>query len=133
MFKDGELDDPDGTFESYWSGPFHTFGAPHLRKRCNEIHVDARGLVDIYVATDYDVLTAGWAAPVTSRRAAGGSSAAPAQFGGSRGRSAVAAWWARAGSTRSAWGAPGRCRSTARHRGYWEIDAYTMSMTTRRD
>ncbi|MCW3048023.1 MAG: hypothetical protein JWO74_2307 [Solirubrobacterales bacterium] len=53
MFKDGEIRDNGTIFESYWSGPFHAFGAPNLRKRVNEVHIDARGKMDVYVATDY--------------------------------------------------------------------------------
>jgi hypothetical protein len=109
MFVDGQRRTTATVFESYWSGPFHAFGAPHLRKRMNEIHVDARGLVDIYAATDFDL-------GVGSREAAdqllGGRHRRHVRragtFGGSVGSSPAAEPSARDGCTRSASAAPGR-------------------------
>ena len=54
LFKDGETQDNLAAFESYWSGPFHTFGESDVKKRCREIHLDGRGTVNIYVAKDYE-------------------------------------------------------------------------------
>lgn len=53
LFVPGELLDEDVIFRWYWSGPFHDFKAPHLLKRCRELQIDGRGIIDVYVQSDF--------------------------------------------------------------------------------
>ena len=39
--------------DAYWKGPYHTFGAPFLRKRLRRIHFDGQGEMDVYFAKDF--------------------------------------------------------------------------------
>jgi hypothetical protein len=119
-------------FESYWSGPFHAFGAPHLRKRCNEIHLDARGKVDIYVATDYDV-------GVGSIEGSGDFSSAGGLFGGSGTFGGSVGTFGGGGQVGEGWlyslgiGRAWSLTFYSASEDAYEIDAYTMSMSFRRD
>jgi hypothetical protein len=135
MFTEGEGEtatDPDGAFESYWSGPFHAFGTPHLRKRCNEIHIDARGTVDIYVATDYDAF-------VGELGGTGDFTGEDALFGGAGQFGTGAGTFGGGGLVGEGWiytPGVGRAWSLSFYSAgsdFWEVDAYTMSITTRRD
>lgn len=40
-------------YTSYWRGPFHTFGAPELRKRVRQIRLDGKGRVRLGVTKDF--------------------------------------------------------------------------------
>ncbi len=132
LFKADELSDPSGVFESYWSGPFHTFGAPHLRKRCRQVHIDGRGLVDVYAATDYDP-THGAVEGQGSFSAAGdggifggaGTFGDPAGvFGGGGGVGEDSLYSLGVGRSWS-------MTFYSAYEGYWELDAYTMLMDKR--
>ena len=132
MFKSGELRDNGTIFESYWSGPFHAFGTPHLRKRCNELHVDARGKANIYVATDYD-------ASFGSLEANASFSAADTAFGGSGTFGGLAGTFGGGGAVGEDWlyslgvGRSWSLTFYSAAEDAWEMDAYTMLMTARRD
>lgn len=134
LFKSGELQDAGVTYESYWSGPYHTFGAPHLRKRCRQVHVDGRGLVDIYAATDYDTSHGSNEAQQSFSAAAGGGT-----FGGTGTFGATVGTFGGGGQV-----GEGRVYSLgvgrswsmsfySAYEDYWELDAYTMSMDMRKD
>lgn len=53
LFVDGETQDNGAPFASYWSGPFHTFGKPHLRKRLRQVRFDGRGRIQLSVTPDF--------------------------------------------------------------------------------
>jgi hypothetical protein len=53
LMVDGLLTDDGANYRSYWSGPFHDFGSPHLQKRCRAIQLDGRGKADVYVLQDF--------------------------------------------------------------------------------
>lgn len=53
IFESG-YDTDDGTpFESWWSGPFHTFGSPLLQKRLRRVALEGSGRVEAYLSSDY--------------------------------------------------------------------------------
>lgn len=133
LFKSGTLDDPTGVFESYWSGPFHAFGAPHLRKRLNEIHIDGRGLVNVYVATEYDVAVGGLEGAQDFSPASAGVFGSGGAFGDPAGTfgggGQIGEGWIYSLGIGRAWSVTFYSASTDA----WEIDAYTISATVRRD
>lgn len=53
MYVSGIRQDNGVNFESYWKGPWQTFGAPFLRKRMRQVHFDAVGPFDFYIAKDF--------------------------------------------------------------------------------
>lgn len=134
MFVDGAFDDDGATFEAYWSGPFHAFGDPHLRKRMNEIHVDARGAVDVYVATDFDSGAGGLESSIDFSAAdTGGTFAGAGTFAGTVGifaaGGAVGEGWLYSLGVGRTWSLTFYSASAS----FWEVDAYTCSLTTRKD
>jgi hypothetical protein len=131
LFKAGELRDNGVIYESFWSGPYHTFGAPSLRKRCRQVHVDGRGKIDIYYATDYSLGTG------TLEQQANLSDAA-SLFGGSGtfGGAGTFAGGGEVGEIEVYSLGIGRSWSMtfySAREDYWELDAYTMSTSPRRD
>lgn len=131
MFKEGETQDASTTYTSYWSGPYHTFGAPHLLKRCRELHMDGRGVVDVYVATDYEIGQGddeGEASFDTTGTTFGGSGT----YGGSGSFAGTLLIGEQSlfnlGVSR-AWSVSFYTDSASS----WEIDAYTMLMDHRKD
>lgn len=125
LFVEGRGSDPDGDFTSYWSSPFHTFGAPHLRKRGREIHFDGKGLVSVTLTGGYDptVGTPDKTTTLTSAgtgRPSGGSGVVTS--GIQIGEDSVYSF-----GVARAWSVT----FTGVSDFYWEIDAYTMLMTAR--
>ncbi|HEU4975287.1 MAG TPA: hypothetical protein VFT50_09375 [Baekduia sp.] len=53
LFVPGESLDEDVVFRSYWSGPFHDFGSS-LQKRCREVRLDGSGTADVLVLSDFN-------------------------------------------------------------------------------
>jgi hypothetical protein len=45
--------DNGANFESYWYGPYHIFGQPHIRKNVREIRFDGKGTIQVSIATDF--------------------------------------------------------------------------------
>lgn len=133
LFKRGETQDLGVTFDSYWSGPFHTFGAPHLRKRARRIHLDGRGTVDVYVATDYDVTKGTF-----EQKSVFGAGATSSAFGGagSFGESGSFGSQISIGEDVVYTSGIGRSFSLSVYSAaseYWELDAYTMLMNQMRN
>lgn len=131
LFKPGELYDDGVIFESYWQGPYHTFGDPDLRKRCREVHVDGRGTVSLFVNTDYAAGPGDLEGVLALSEDAG-------TFGGSGNQdgsdlfgsgSSVGEDSVFALGTARAWSVS--VYSAAAQS--WELDAYTMRMTKRSD
>lgn len=58
-FVDGLTQDAGANFLAYWSGPFHAFGAPALRKRVRQIHFDGLGVIDVALTKDFQQGTSG--------------------------------------------------------------------------
>lgn len=54
-FVDGETADNAAAFDSYWKGPYHPFGSPHLRKRCRAIHFDGKGRINVGVSRAFAI------------------------------------------------------------------------------
>jgi len=133
LFKRGETQDLGSTFESYWSGPFHTFGVPHLRKRTRRIHLDGRGTVDVYVAVDYDLTKGDF-----QQRSAFSGPADGSTFGGagSFGGSGSFGSQISIGEDVVYTSGIGRSFSVSIYSAaseFWELDAYTMLMTQMRN
>lgn len=131
MFVPDVPDDPHSTFQSFWSSPFHVFGNGHLRKRGREIHFDGRGKLRVFLAGDYrpndgdndddfdfDFTSEGGIFGGT------GTFGGVGTFGGSVtvGEDSLYSF----GVARS-WSVTVRSDGAD----YWEMDAYTMLMTTR--
>lgn len=53
FFVNGVNTDAGTPFNSYWSGPFHTFGTPYIRKRLRRLHFDGKGLIKVLLANDF--------------------------------------------------------------------------------
>lgn len=133
LFKDGELLDDGVEFSSQWSGPYHTFGDPDLRKRVRRIHADGRGTVDVYVSTEYDSDDGDLVEAVDF-----GTGSSLFGGGGTFGGAGVFAGGITIGEDVIATPAPGVARAwsvTFRSDAgqYWELDAYTIRTQTRRD
>lgn len=131
LFRVGELYDDGTIFESYWQGPYHTFGEPDLRKRCREVHVDGRGTVSLFVNTDYAIgpgtLEASLAlSPGATTFGGTGTFGGAGSYGGSGAVNEDAVY---ALGTARAWSVS--VYSAAAQA--WELDAYTMRMTRRSD
>jgi hypothetical protein len=52
LFVPGEALDEGVVFRSYWSGPFHDFGSS-VDKRCTEVRLDGSGHIDLYALADF--------------------------------------------------------------------------------
>lgn len=129
-FVSGVLQDNAANFTSYWKGPWQSFGAPFLRKRLRQIHVDGAGPFDVYTAKDFelgDTLLKS-AVCATSNTLFGGSF----NFGGD------AYYGDLAGTQEDRMFTPGIARSWsieffATTSTSMEVDSYTMSYTLRRN
>jgi hypothetical protein len=133
LFRPGELLDDGAVFSSWWTGPFHTFNAPHLRKRTRRIHLDGRGTLDVYVAVDYDVTRGEYQATTPFSASADAS-----VFGGAGtfGGSGSFAQQVTIGEDVIYTSGIGRSFSIGLYSSagqYWELDAYTMLMTQMRN
>lgn len=133
MFKSGESKDDGVTYESYWMGPYHMFGAPHLRKRCRQIHFDGRGTVDVYVGVDYS-LTKGDFQQTNPFSGSGADDV----FGGSGSFGGEGYFGQQVTIGEDVVYTPGIGRSFSvslysASSQYWELDAYTMLMTQRKN
>lgn len=53
VFRDGYSADAGTTFESWWSGPFHTFGSDDLQKRIRRVSLEGSGRLQVYLDPDY--------------------------------------------------------------------------------
>lgn len=132
LFVTGELTDDGATFESYWSGPFHTFGAPHLLKRCRQVHLDGRGVVDIYVAIDYEPTKGDFQ---DASQFSNAESASTFGGGGSFGGAGYFGQQVTIGEDVVYTPGIGRSFGVSLYSAspqYWELDAYTMLMTQRK-
>jgi hypothetical protein len=49
----GTTQDNGQNFPAYWRGPWVTFQEPYVRKRLRQIHMDGKGVVDLYLARDF--------------------------------------------------------------------------------
>jgi hypothetical protein len=49
----GVTQDNGANFTAYWRGPWITFQEPYLRKRVRQMHMDGKGVVDVYLARDF--------------------------------------------------------------------------------
>jgi hypothetical protein len=130
LFKDGQRGDLAAPYESYWSGPYHAFGAPHLGKRCNRVSFDGRGAVDIYASTDFDDTTGGFEGHLNPTQD-GSLFAGAGNFGGVgnfAGGVAVGQQELYSLGVARSWSLTFYSSSLS----YWEIDAYTMLMTPRK-
>lgn len=53
LFVGGQTQDNGQSFASYWNGPFHAFGKPHLRKRMRQIAFDGSGRIQLSITRDF--------------------------------------------------------------------------------
>jgi hypothetical protein len=53
VWSPGATTDSGVTFESYWRGPYLTFGAPFLNKRVRRIHFDGTGRIRVGLSRDF--------------------------------------------------------------------------------
>jgi hypothetical protein len=49
----GLLQDNGVNFTAYWRSPWIAFQEPYVRKRVRQMHMDGRGVVDVYVSRDF--------------------------------------------------------------------------------
>jgi hypothetical protein len=54
-FVAGITQDNGSNFTAYWKGPWQAFGAPFLRKRLRQVHVDGTGPFDLYVNKNFEL------------------------------------------------------------------------------
>lgn len=52
----GVLTDEGANFTAYWTGPWHTYGAPYLRKRLRQVHFDGTGAIQFTVAKSFSTV-----------------------------------------------------------------------------
>jgi hypothetical protein len=131
LFVVGENLDEDVTFRATWSGPFHSFGSSHLRKRCREIHLDGSGQVGVYVLTDFspgagNLENDAVLSEATDTFGGSGDFGGAGTFGGSVSIGEDSLFSLGVGRV---WSLTFQSEDT----NTWEIDSYTMLMTARKD
>lgn len=132
LYRTGVLEDDGEIYVSFWSGPHHVFGTPHLRKRCRQIHIDGRGEIDVYIATDFEATGGDYEDTIDLSDTAIGFFGGSGTFGGSGsfgGTLTVEEAELYSLGVARAWSVTFYSPRAE----YWEVDAYTMSMDTRRD
>lgn len=126
--------DSGAAYLSRWASAFHTFGTPHLRKRCREVLFDGSGKVDLYVAKDF--AAAAFQKTVDFRDTAAGVFGGPG--GGSFGGPGGGSFGGAAAVKQASAATLGVARAFSiefrqQEDAPFEIDSYAMAMTARKD